>query len=278
MRGSPMDWVEKFYSTTGTWWGPAESRISERDYQRLRIMERLCGRGPRRVLELGSSYGATAAVMAQAGHDVVGIELSDRIAFARQYEDHAGDGSLQFVHDDFFQAAFDTLFDVICYWNGFGIGADADQRRLLRRMADEWLEDDGVVLLDVANPVCWITWAGDEESLTAAPEEGYRYDVSERIDFDPVRNRFIDTWWETETPERALSQDIRCYAPPDLLLLLEGTGLQLDLLEVAGQAIDLLARHTSSHPLWTAHEYLARLSKGGPHPPRPTASDKPGES
>jgi hypothetical protein len=64
--------------------------------------------------------------MAHAGHDVVGIEISDRITFARQYEGQAGDGSLQFVHGDFYQASFDHPFDVVCYWNGFGVGADAD--------------------------------------------------------------------------------------------------------------------------------------------------------
>jgi hypothetical protein len=79
-----------------------------------------------------------------------------------------------------------------------------------------------------------------------------------------VRNRFIDTWWETESPEAALSQDIRCYAPPDFLLLLEGTGLKLDRLEVDGQEMQLDARQTSSHPLWTRHEYLAKLSKEDP--------------
>lgn len=255
-----MDWIKEFYSTTGTWWGPAESQITERDYQRLHILERLCGPGPWRVLELGSSCGATAMVMAQAGHDVVGIEISDRIAFARQYEGQCG-GSPRFVNDDFYHASFDHPFDVVCYWNGFGVGADADQRRLLRRMADEWLADHGIVLVDVANPVRWITWAGDEEQLAAAPDQGYRYDVSQRIDFDPVRNRFIDTWWETNSPERALSQDIRCYAPADFMLLLEGTGLKLDRLEVDGQELRLDARQMSSHPLWTNHEYLAKLSK-----------------
>lgn len=257
-----MDWINEFYSTTGTWWGPAESGVTDRDQRRLATMERLCGHGAHRVLELGSAFGTTAFVMAQTGHDVVGVELTDRVGFARQYEGQSGPGSLQFIHADFYDVSFDTPFDVICYWNGFGVGTDADQRRLLRRMADDWLTEDGVVLLDVFNPVRWITWTGDEEQLAAAPDQGYHYNVSEQMDFDPVRNRFIDTWWVTETPERALSQDVRCYAPPDFLLLLEGTGLKADLLEVEGQPLDLHTRQTSAHPLWTQHEYLAKLSKG----------------
>ena len=34
-----MDWVHKFYSTTGKWWGPAESKITERDFDRAKIIK-----------------------------------------------------------------------------------------------------------------------------------------------------------------------------------------------------------------------------------------------
>jgi SAM-dependent methyltransferase len=256
-----MNWIREFYSRTGQWWGNAESTIGERDYERLATVERLGGTGPKRILDLGSSFGNTAAVMAQAGHEVVGVEISDRIEFVRQHATQPGKGTLRFVKADFYEVTFDDPFDVVCYWNGFGVGTDRDQRTLLRRMADEWLTPDGIVVMDVANPACCIRWAGDEEHLTAAPEQGYHHNVSERTDFDPVRNRFIDTWWETEKPEETLSQHIRCYSPADFLLLLEGTGLRLDVMEVDGEALDLAASTTSSHSLWTKYEYLVKLSK-----------------
>ena len=256
-----MDWVEDFYSRTGRWWGPAESRVGERDHRRLGTMERLCGPGPKRVLELGSSYGNTAAVMAQAGHDVVGIEISDRIEFARPYERQAGAGSLRFVRGDFYRATVDGPFDVVCYWNGFGVGTDADQRRLLGRIAGEWLAPGGVALIDVANPTGWINAAGVEERRAADPAAGYDYDVSERVDFDPVRGRMVDTWWRTKAPDERWSQDIRCYAPADVALLLEGTGLRLALVELDGEELDPQWAYTSAHPIWTRHEYLVKLAK-----------------
>jgi len=41
-------------------------------------------------------------------------------------------------------------FDAVCYWDGFGIGDDQDQRRLLRRIAG-WLAPDGRAL-DACEP------------------------------------------------------------------------------------------------------------------------------
>lgn len=41
------------------------------------------------------------------------------------------------------------------------------------------------------------------------------------------------------SPENALAQSIRCYTPVDLNLLLEGTGLYLDHIEIEGQAVEI---------------------------------------
>ena len=57
--------------------------------------------------------------------------------------------------------------------------------------------------------------------------------------FDPIRNRFADTWWTTSNPGEKLTQTIRCYTPADLRLLLEGTGLTLDAVLVSGEIVDL---------------------------------------
>jgi SAM-dependent methyltransferase len=256
-----MDWIDGFYSKTGTWWGNAESAVTDMDHKRLATLERLCGSGKKRILDMGSSYGNTAVVMAQAGHDVVGIEISDRIDFARKYESQAENGTLQFIKEDFYKVSFEQPFDVICYWNGFGIGDDKDQRKLLEKMAGNWLKPHGKILMDVQNPVCWINWTGDEEHLKADPERGYQHNVSERIDFDPINNRFIDTWWETEKPEEKFSQSIRCYSPADLSLLLEGIDVKLDRIEIDGEEINLNATYNSHHPIWKKNEYLVILSK-----------------
>jgi len=252
-----VEWVPGFYSTTGRWWGEAESAITARDHTRAATIARLVRPAPADVLELGCAYGNSAAAAADAGYRVVGVEISDRIDFAAR---HLTDRTMELVRGDFYEVELGRRFDVVVYWNGFGVGSDADQRRLLRRMADEWLRPDGVVLMDVASPFCWASWVGDGDKFDPDPARGFRHrGVAERIDYDPVANRAVDSWWERPEPERVHTQTLRCYAPADFLLLLEGTGLRLDHVEVDGQELVLDASHTTASPLWTANEYLVRL-------------------
>ena len=68
--------------------------------------------------------------------------------------------------------------------------------------------------------------------LPVALTETEAVEMFERTHFDPLHSRWIDEWVPTAAPQQALAQTIRCYSPPDLLLLLEGTGLQLAALEV----------------------------------------------
>lgn len=252
-----MDWVEKFYSTTGSWWAEAELGVTDRDRDRAAELSRWSGPGRRRVLELGCGYGSTAAAIAQAGNEVVGVELTDRIEVAKR---HAGTDSLRFVQADFYEVELPGRFDVVCYFNGFGIGTDADQRRLLRRISGEWLTDAGVALIDVCNPFVWASWDGDEELLEARPDNGYPHELRQLNRFDPVNGRAVDTWWRTAEPGQTFTQDLRCYTPADLRLLLEGTGLRLDAVVVGDERLDLDRPHVSHQPLLTdRYEYLAVL-------------------
>src|SRR5689334_19767552 len=111
-----MDWVKDFYSRTGTWWGPAESKTSERDHPRVAKVHAHAGDGPWRILELGSGYGTTAAALATAGHTVTAVELSDRVRFQTPAD------RLTVLNEDFYTVRLRQEFDVVCYFNGFGIG------------------------------------------------------------------------------------------------------------------------------------------------------------
>ncbi|MEZ0110099.1 SAM-dependent methyltransferase [Catenulispora sp. EB89] len=257
-----MDWSRDFYSTTGRWWGPAESGVTERDHERVALVRTASAATSEAttMLELGCGYGSTAALAARSGFQVLGIDISDRLQFARRYLDEAAPGTLGFAYADFYRFAARRRFDVICYWNGFGIGTDADQRVLLRRIAQEWLAPGGVALIDVANPLAWSRWAGEVEHKAARPQDGYRYALTERIDFDPIGCRYIDTWWEQDHPERAHTQTGRCYTPADFELLLAGTGLTLNAAYVNGVAIGDDGDAASRAGLLTErHEWLAVL-------------------
>ncbi len=71
------EWIRDFYDQTGIWWGP-DSEIPEEDKLRGAAIERLCGPGPRRVLELGCGAGHSAAATADCGHAVTGLDISPR--------------------------------------------------------------------------------------------------------------------------------------------------------------------------------------------------------
>ncbi|MCO8270531.1 class I SAM-dependent methyltransferase [Actinoplanes sp. TRM 88003] len=239
-----MEWVKEFYSRTGTWWGPAEAKVGDRDHERAAKVRAHVGDGPLRVLELGSGYGTTAAVLAADGHTVTAVELTDRVRFQTPAE------RLTVVNEDFYTVRLGKEFDVVCYFNGFGVGSDADQRRLLARIAGEWLRPGGTALIDVSNPFVWQSWHGDEEHRRPDPEQGYAYELRERTTFDQVTCTATDTWWPVDQPDEAISQRLRCYSPADLTLLLEGTGLKLAGIDPA--------------ELRTEHEYLAVLRPATP--------------
>lgn len=254
-----MTWMNNFYSTTGKWWGPAESEITERDHGRVALLKQICPEA-KTVLELGSGYGNTAAVTADAGFDVVANELSDRIDFAKKFAQQDLKGSLKFIKGDFYEADLGHGYGAVVYWNGFGIGSDNEQRRLLKRISSEWLAPGGKALIDIGNPFVRASWAGEEEHKDASPERGYQYAIDERTDYDPVHNRFIDTWWETGKPGNKLTQTLRNYTAADLVLLLEGTGLRLECIYVAGKRLELEADYTGECLLLTEEqEFLAVL-------------------
>lgn len=253
--------MNNFYSTTGEWWGSAESKITERDHKRAALLRLLCPNA-KTVLELGCGYGNTAAATANAGYDVVANELSDRISFAKKFESQKMKGYLRFIKGDFYAAELGSSYDVVTYWNGFGIGTDSEQRKLLGRIANDWLNQNGKALIDIGNPFVRASWAGDKEHKGAKPEHGYNHTIDELTDYDPVNNRFVDTWWESDKPERKITQTLRNYTPADLMLLLEGTGLRLERIYVQGLPLELDQVHTGNQELLAKEqEYLALLTR-----------------
>lgn len=256
--------MKNFYSRTGTWWGPAEARIGERDHRRVALINEHAGSSPKQVLELGSGYGTTAAATALPGHMVTAVELSDRADFGTGLAEDLPPEALRVIKDDFYTVPLHRRFDVVCYWNGFGVGTDADQRRLLARIATDWLRPDGVALFDVLNPFVWARWDGDEEHRRPDPAHGYEHELFERTTFDPVTCTATDTWWEADNPDDAISQVLRCYTPADLTLLLAGTGLQLASITTGERTSTLSRRPRRPELLREQPEYLAVLHHESP--------------
>ena len=257
------EWIKDFYTQAGIWWGD-DPQAPGVHPARVKTVERLCGQGTKRILELGAGAGATAVALADAGHHVLAVEVSSRAKVARELAKLPHKGSLTVVEGDFYALELRERFDVVGCWETFGLGTDADQRRLLKRIAEEWLESDGSVLIDVYSPVRPARDAGTERRLPPLDGVPGSVEMINRCHFDPLHGCWIDEWIPASGTERGLAQAIRCYTPADLLLLLEGTGLAIKYAELDGQELDVTSQAiATSSSLMNAWSYLVQLESIG---------------
>lgn len=249
-----MEWVKDFYSRQYKWlkssaiWAqyPPDDPPSQAR-RRAAAVERLAGSDIKHILELGCGSGLIAGAMALLGHKVVAVDLVDEaVANARRVAAKVPNGEMIVFQEDFYEIKFDDKFDVVCYFDGFGIGSDSDQRRLLHRIA-EWLKPHGCALIDVYSP--WV-FANDSGEVY---QQG---NMMGRCDFDPDECRLLDKMWPVGSDEtKAINQSLRCYSPADFQLLLQGTNLKMHTLEPYESAFEFDNRV----PLQEAEIYLAKL-------------------
>lgn len=235
-RVADRSWVTEFYDSAAEWWGYSWYE-GENLRPRLAKVQRFVGAAPKSLLELGAGTGETAAYLAAAGYTVTAVDISAK-NYALLAEVAARWPGVTAFRGDFYTAAIPGRFDAVCLFETFGMGADADQRRLLRRIAAEWLAPGGVVILDVYHPFGPIRQAGAAQSLDRLEDVPGSVDMTERSYYDAILGRWIDEWEPVGDSAGARRQSVRCYTPADLLLLLEGTGLRIVHAEFAGQAFD----------------------------------------
>jgi len=249
-----LDWVKDFYSKQNEWFGVYLGAVDESHHKRAWLIQELAElRSSVKVLELGAGGGQTAAAIANLGHEVTMVELlPESVSCAEQLAEKVQNGSLKVVLGDFYETDFEPQFDVICYFDSFGIGSDADQQRLLRRIAS-WLKPDGLVIIEVGATWYWAKSDGIEMDLGA----GMR-----RYEFDPIGCRLIDKWWLPDKPDEVYSQSLRCYTPADFNLLLQGTGLYLDSLKPGGKVDYEILEFIEKAELPEAMTYYTKLKKG----------------
>jgi hypothetical protein len=218
--------------------------------------------------------------MADLGHTVVAVELSPvRAVFARELA--VGRPRVTVFEGDFYTASLPGPFDVVCYWDGFGVGEDADQRRLLRRVRTEWLSPHGVMLLDVFSPAYWAGRAGVTERiervsrLVSGQVRTVRLDVPviARYGFDPGSCRFLTEWWREGYEDETIRETVRCNAPGEFVELLMGSGLAADRFEVDGERFDPRASGDVSSLLASRRSYRVRLIPGAAHEIQPRLDD-----
>ena len=245
-----MDWALEFYTKQNQWSGVYEEVINDGHRLKAGWIEELTGPGKKRVLELGAGGGQVAAAMADLGHDVIAVEQAPTlVAHAQTLAGVERAGTLTVVQANFYEVTLDGLFDVVCYYDGFGVGSDADQRRLLKRVAT-WLTPTGSALIEIGTP--WYIASVDGRGWTVGQAE-------RRYTFDADGCRWVDTWWPIDQLEQAVQQSLRCYSPADLRMLLEPTGLHLTHIKPGGTMDWAQGKWLPVVPLGKAMNYVAQL-------------------
>ena len=166
------------------------------------------------------------------------------------------------VEADFYEVELEGRFDVVYYWDGFGVGEDADQKRLLRRIGTEWLADGGYALIDVFSPWIWLKRTGSSYEFRANDGTTWK----RRVEFDAVNSRFVDFLSPLDGRPTQLSQTIRTYSVPEFLLLTEGTGTRVDaIFDPFGEAAVELGRYDAevSSRVASSNGFVAKLVPEG---------------
>jgi len=250
-----MEWTKDFYTrqyemmgSAAVWATFSPDNLPSRAKGRPAAVERIAGPGPKRVLELGCGGGVMSLAIALRGNAVVAVDIVDEaVVSARHFATLVTNGEMSVVQGDFYEIELDGLFDVVCYFDGFGIGSDADQRRLLRRIAG-WLKPEGCALIDIYNT----TWHSAHRNGEVEQERNIMY----RFDFDADGCRLEESMWPVDEDEsQSVTQSLRCYSPADFRLLLEGTGLILQSMDPYESTWD----YDKPVPLKEAAIYLAKL-------------------
>jgi len=248
-------WVRDFYAKQDEWADVPRDPITGRHRRNADLVYRLTGGRIGRVLELGAGGGQNAAALADLGYSATAVELIPAVAQnALELAAQPRKGLLRVIVGDFYDVELPDRYDIVCYWDGFGVGSDDDQRRLLKRVAG-WLTPRGFALIEVYTP--WY-WSGIARSGMAGREMEFR-GVCRRYGFDAEGSRMLDTWWPVGREAEAVAQSLRCYSLADLELLLKDTGLALESVEPRGAYDPAQDRFVEDAPLEQAMQYLAKL-------------------
>ncbi len=153
-------WYEK---TFGRVYLDIYSHRDEREARRaLKIIERIYspviekrGRRSLRILDLGSGQGRYTRLLAQAGHEVVGLDLSRELLLEARgslKENPPAKGRLWYVRADMRDIPFSRQFDlVINMFTSFGyFSEDSENSRVLTAVAQA-LKPGGMFIIDYLN-------------------------------------------------------------------------------------------------------------------------------
>ncbi|WP_419893362.1 SAM-dependent methyltransferase [Oceanobacillus kimchii] len=248
-----MEWVRGFYEKQYSLWEVSDTEELESQQKLLNKLKKYTPSSCKKILELGGGRGYFAVAAAKLGYEVTVIELAENaVHYIYQLAKQEGVLSkITIIHENFYKTELTEHFDVVCYWDGFGIGDDQEQQVLLKRI-HRWLRPGGKVLIDIYTPWYWAKISVRAMQI----EKG----LFRKYDFDAINCRMIDSWWKEGRETEKVTQSLRCYSPADLELLISDIPLTLTQCEPGGEMNYDRYIYIESVSLARAMSYLAIFS------------------
>lgn len=209
---------QAFYCGTQKMLQAAYRELLLEDYQPAvdTMLERI-DEHPKSALELGCGVGLAAINLSKLGVEVTAIDFEPTVHQIALENNAKYAAEVNFLREDFYQFDAASQFDLVYYLDGFGIGEDADQLKLLEKIK-EWLTPEGKAYIEVYNPNHWRKADGVTLPLVE--------DVSHHYRFDEAAHEMIDIW-KRESSEVAYTQRLKCYLPEDFEQLVKRAGFEV---------------------------------------------------
>ena len=213
-----MEENQAFYCGTQKMLQAAYRELLLEDYQPTvdTMLERI-DEHPKSALELGCGVGLAAINLSKLGVEVTAIDFEPTVHQIALENKAKYAAEVNFLREDFYQFDAASQFDLVYYLDGFGIGEDADQLKLLEKIK-EWLTPEGKAYIEVYNPNHWRKADGVTLPLVE--------DVSHHYRFDEASHEMIDIW-KREGSEVAYTQRLKCYLPEDFEQLVKRAGFEV---------------------------------------------------
>jgi ubiquinone/menaquinone biosynthesis C-methylase UbiE len=208
-------WVIPFYKKQFEWLHDVETEMASYLKQEAENIEEQIGVNFKSMLDIGAGIGSIARTLDVRAKDMTTLELVPELVEAARLRSPK---SIDIREGDFYTYTFSKQFDVVSYFDGFGIGTDDDQLTLLKRMK-EWAKEDGTLLIDIYNPNYWRSIAAGKKMKVDNAERKYS--------FDKENCRMVDSWWHIEHPEEVVTQTLRCYTIDEISAMSDKAGLTI---------------------------------------------------
>lgn len=171
------------------------------------------------LLELGAWDGSLARALSNQVGQITTVELIKEMV---EKAKSLNPDNIETVHGSFYGVTIKHKFDAIIYIDGFGVGTDDDQLKLLKNIK-YWLKDDGCALIDVYQPEHWKKADGVEMYLNRRDMPH----IKRRYSYDFEENIMMDNWWHEKNEKLNNTQYLKCYTPDEIYNLCKQAGLNI---------------------------------------------------